>query len=49
MSHLLEAMVERVTTLREDETGAAGWLILGVILGVLLVIFLIIKFLIPGE
>ena len=32
-----------------DERGAIGWLVIGIIVGALLVVFGIIKFLIPGD
>ena len=43
------ATSETVRRLRGDDSGAIGWLILGIVIGVVLVIVLIIKFLIPGE
>jgi hypothetical protein len=37
------------TIRRDDEAGAVGWLVLGVILGAVLIVVLIIKLLIPGD
>jgi hypothetical protein len=46
---LLSLVLDRLSTLRSDERGAVGWLILGVVIGVILVIVLIVQLLIPGN
>lgn len=45
---LTELIIQAARRLRE-QSGAVGWLIVGVLLGIVLIVFLIIKFLIPGE
>jgi hypothetical protein len=46
---LLAWMTDRLITLRREERGAIGWLILGIIIGVILVIVAIVQLLIPGD
>ena len=44
-----DMLLRAATSLRRQEEGAIGWLIIGILVGVGLVVFGIIKFLIPGE
>lgn len=48
----LQMMTERLGALwarRDEETGALGWLILGVLIGIGLVIYLIVSLIVPGD
>lgn len=49
MLELVQTLLGRIGAWLDDERGAVGWLVVGIIIGVLLVVFGIIKFLIPGE
>ena len=46
---LLSYLSGRLGALRREESGAVGWLVVGVILGAIRVVVLIIKLLIPGD
>ncbi|MEX0834182.1 MAG: hypothetical protein WD276_09995 [Actinomycetota bacterium] len=47
--HMLTELIIQAARRLREQSGAVGWLIVGVLLGIVLIVFLIIKFLIPGE
>ena len=49
MLDFVQTLLGRIGARLDDERGAIGWLVVGIIIGIGLVVFGIIKFLIPGE
>jgi hypothetical protein len=48
------ALLDRLLTpvigrLHQQERGAVGWLIIGILIGIILVIILIVQLIIPGD
>lgn len=46
---ILQWLSAPLARLREEQTGAVGWLIVGIIVGAIGIIVLIVKLLIPGD
>ncbi|MEX2458631.1 MAG: hypothetical protein WD770_06560 [Actinomycetota bacterium] len=49
MLDFVQTLLGRIGARLDEERGAIGWLVIGIIIGIGLVVFGIIKFLIPGE